>query len=540
VVRTSDSATNIDQATGKAEQGEDLEISELNFPVVGLGASAGGLEPLQRFFENMPSDCGIAFVVILHLSPKHESSIDAILQRSTAMPVTQVEQSLKIEVNHIYVIAPNKQLQMNDGHLDLLPMVRPQGRHIAIDLFFRTLAMTHGTRAISIVLSGSGADGAAGITRVKDSGGITFAQSPGEAEYESMPQSAIDTGAVDFVLPVADMPQKLIELWRSAQAIQLPAVDDGEVPGPRPPSVSAAQEADEALSDIMLILRERTGHDFLHYKRATVLRRIERRLQVNLLTTLPAYRDFVQQNVAEATALLKDLLISVTNFFRDREAFDALEREVIEPLSMARDADDAIRVWSAGCATGEEAYSLSMVLSEHAAVGGSEPKVQVFATDIDDAALTVARNGLYPQSIVSDLTPTRLRQFLIKEHGQYRIHKNIRDKVLFTKHNLLRDTPFSRLDLICCRNQLIYLNRDIQAEILKMFHFALKPGGILFLGSSESADAVPKHFSVLDKKHRIYRSNLLSRAGRSLPALPIGSFQAASYLPSLRSWKSRE
>lgn len=529
---------NIDQEAKKAEQSEDLKISELNFPVVGLGASAGGLDPLQRFFENTPSDCGMAFVVVLHLSPKHESSVDAILRGSTAMRVIQVTQSLRIEANHIYVIAPNKQLQMNDGHIELLPMARPRGRHIAIDLFFRTLAKTHGTRAISIVLSGSGADGAAGIACIKEGGGITFAQSPDEAEYESMPQSAIDTGAVDFVLPVVDIPQRMVELWRSAQAIRLPAADDGEVPGSRPTSISAAQEAEEAMRDIMLVLRERTGHDFQHYKRATVLRRIERRLQVNLLTTLPAYRDFMRQSAAEPAALLKDLLISVTNFFRDREAFDALEREVIEPLSAARDANDAIRVWSAGCATGEEAYSLSMVLSEHAAARSSAPQIQVFATDIDDAALTVARNGFYPQSIVSDVTPTRLRQFLVKEHGYYRVNKSIRDKVLFTKHDLLRDTPFSKLDLICCRNLLIYLNREIQAEILKMFHFALKPGGILFLGSSESADAVPKHFSVLDKKHRIYRSNVLPWAGRSLPALPIGSFQVG-VLPTKSSQLER-
>jgi two-component system CheB/CheR fusion protein len=502
-----------------------LMHSSLDFPVVGIGASAGGMQALQRFFEHMPNDNGMAFVVILHLSPSHESNVDSVLQRTTRMPVLQVTQPQPIEKNHIYVISPKQQLTMNDGYLSVSELERHFGHPIAIDLFFRTLAEVHRERAIAIVLSGTGSDGAVGLARLKQEGGVTFAQRPDDAEYDGMPSAAIGTGMVDFVLPVVEMPQKLIDISRNARLIELPAVQDDADAAIIPPSVRVthSEEAEKALHDILMLLRSHTGHDFRHYKRATVLRRIERRLQVRGVTTLPAYRALLESDEKESAALLGDMLIGVTNFFRDREAFDALEREVIPQLFLDKPSDEQVRTWVAACSTGEEAYSLGMQLMDQAGLLSAPPSVQVFATDIDDHAIAIARLGLYPGSIVTDVPPTRLRQYFTKEEDRYRIRKNLRDRILFASHNLLRDPPFSRLDLISCRNLLIYLNRDIQAQVLEMFHFSLNPGGFLFLGSSESAEVVNHYFAPFDKKNRIYRARILSRSARYTPLLPLGS-----------------
>jgi two-component system CheB/CheR fusion protein len=502
-----------------------LMHSSLDFPVVGIGASAGGMQALQRFFEHMPNDNGMAFVVILHLSPSHESNVDSVLQRTTRMPVLQVTQPQPIEKNHIYVISPKQQLTMNDGYLSVSELERHFGHPIAIDLFFRTLAEVPRERAIAIVLSGTGSDGAVGLARLKQEGGVTFAQRPDDAEYDGMPSAAIGTGMVDFVLPVVEMPQKLIDISRNARLIELPAVQDDADAAIIPPSVRVthSEEAEKALHDILMLLRSHTGHDFRHYKRATVLRRIERRLQVRGVTTLPAYRALLESDEKESAALLGDMLIGVTNFFRDREAFGALEREVIPQLFLDKPSDEQVRTWVAACSTGEEAYSLGMQLMDQASLLSAPPSVQVFATDIDDHAIAIARLGLYPGSIVTDVPPTRLRQYFTKEEDRYRIRKNLRDRILFASHNLLRDPPFSRLDLISCRNLLIYLNRDIQAQVLEMFHFSLNPGGFLFLGSSESAEVVNHYFAPFDKKNRIYRARILSRSARYTPLLPLGS-----------------
>jgi len=498
-----------------------VTVSSLNFPVVGIGASAGGLNALLQLFGNMPGDSGMAFVVIMHLSPKHESNVAAVLQRATRMNVIQVTQPVAIEAGCIYVIPPTHHLEMNDGYLRLAEPDRPRGRHVAIDLFFRTLAQVHRERAICIVLSGTGADGAVGITRIKEHGGIAIAQTPNDAEYDGMPRAAIATGMVDFVLPVADIPQKLVELWGNAQRIRLPIAPGEDLPGQPIDAADTARAAEEALRELLLLLRSRTGNDFRHYKRATVLRRIERRLQITGQPDLPAYRDYVQAHAEETPALLKDMLISVTNFFRDREAFEALERGVVAPLFANRAAGEQLRVWVAGCATGEEAYSVAMLLLEAAAPLLKPPELLVFATDIDERAIAIARAGLYPESILTDVAPERLRQFFTREQEQYRVRKQVREKVLFAVHNLLRDPPFSKLDLICCRNLLIYLDRDMQVEILEMFHFSLRPGGMLFLGTSESAEAAGAFFTVVDKKNRIYRANPGARTARYVPSLPL-------------------
>ncbi|HEX6704584.1 MAG TPA: CheR family methyltransferase, partial [Albitalea sp.] len=502
----------------------ELIPSTLKFPVVGIGASAGGLAPLLKFFEQMPTHSGMAFVVVVHLSPKHISNLPGLLQASTSMRVVSAEEPSGIEADTIYVIPPNKMLSMNDSYLRVTDLDRPRGRHVAIDLFFRTLAVVHRERAVAIVLSGTGADGAVGITRIKEEGGISLVQSPTEAEFDGMPRAALATGTIDWVLPVAEMPTKVVELWNNAKAIELPSADEEGVPGAPPRSPHATKLAEEALRDILILLRARTGHDFRNYKRATVLRRLERRLQVHGLPNLPAYRAFLHAQPDEAQALLKDLLIGVTNFFRDTDAFEMLQREAIAPLF---DLDDrnpgGLRAWVAGCATGEEAYSVAMLLCEQAAQLAQPPKIHLFATDIDESAISHARLGTYPVSIETDVAPTRLRRFFDREANLYRIRKEVREKVMFAVHNLLHDPPFSKLDLISCRNLLIYLDRDVHAEILEMFHFALKPGGYLFLGSSESADTASQFFSVVDKKHRIFRANTVPRTARYMPSLPMGN-----------------
>jgi len=485
--------------------------SNIDFPVVGVGASAGGLHALVRFFENMPSHNGMAFVIVLHLSPKHPSSADTVLQRATSMPVTQVVSPTKIENDNVYVIAPNQQLSMVDGYLSVSDLERPRGTHTAIDIFFRTLAEVHRERAIAVVLSGTGSDGAVGVTRIKGEGGVIVVQAPPDAEHEGMPQAALRTGVVDFVLPVVEMPQKLLDLWRNARTIALPQPGDGEAPVAQPTDAADSPAAESALQRVVSSLLSHTGHDFRHYKRATVLRRIERRMQVRAVHTLPEYCELLDSDPHEHEALLSDMLISVTNFFRDRESFEALERDIMPELFKDKTQTDEVRVWIAACATGEEAYSMAMLLSDHAGEMSLPPKFQVFASDIDEQAIATARAGNYPASIITDVVPVRLRQYFTKEGDRYCIRKSLRDRILFAAHNVLRDPPFSRLDMVSCRNLLIYLNRDVQVKVLEMFHFALKPGGFLFLGSSESAESVSEFFVPVDKKNRIYRARPTSR-----------------------------
>ncbi|WP_269769853.1 PAS domain S-box protein [Paracidovorax citrulli] len=390
-------------------------------------------------------------------------------------------------------------LEVHDGVLALAPLPPGRQQHVAVDLLFRTLADSHGTRATAIVLSGADGDGAIGIKRVKERGGLTIAQDPGEAYASGMPGSAIATGMIDWVLPAAQMAGRMMEYHRMAPRLRLEALHGTEPPSP----AGDATDDETALREVLTLLRHRTGRDFGDYKRATVVRRVGRRMQVNGIGTMSGYLDCLRTRPGEAGALLQDLLISVTNFFRDPVAFAALESH-LPLLFQGKTGADTLRVWVAGCATGEEAYSIAMLLTEYARTLDTAPVLQIFATDLDDAAIRAAREGFYPAAIESDVSAERLRRFFVRERGGYRVRRELRESVLFAVHDLLRDSPFSRLDLISCRNLLIYLNREAQHRVLDTFHFALLPGKLLFLGSAESVDDGDIRFSVIDKLHRLF------------------------------------
>jgi two-component system CheB/CheR fusion protein len=481
-------------------------------PMVGLGGSAGSIVALREFFGAMPADSGMAFVVVLHLAPEHESTLPELLGRTTAMRVEQASQGVKVEANCVYVIPPGKHLSADDGHLRLTDLETSPGKRVAVDLFFRSLADTHGAHAAAIVLSGADGDGAIGLKRIKERGGLTIAQDPDEAEHASMPRAAIDTGMVDWVLEVAQMPGRLMEYRANEERLKLPPEQ-----GPQPAKAPAVSpdEAEKALREVLTFLRSRTGRDFSYYKRATILRRISRRMQVNGVHHLPEYLTFLRTHSGEIGALQQDLLVSVTNFFRDRETFAALE-ERIPDLFAGKGTGDAVRVWIPACATGEEAYSIAMLLCEHAATLDAPPSIQVFATDLDEDAIRKAREGLYPLATTADVSEDRLRRFFIKERHGYRVRREIREITLFAVHDLLKDSPFSRLDLVSCRNLLIYLDRDAQKRVFEIFHFALRPGARLFLGSSESMDEESPLFVVLDKKHRLYAQRSVPHPGLPL------------------------
>jgi two-component system CheB/CheR fusion protein len=478
-------------------------------PIVGLGGSAGSIEALQSFFTSMPPTSGLAFVVVIHLSIEHESLLNEVIQRCTRMRVVKVAGSLKVEADTVYVIPPGKTLQSDDGELRL--GVIPEGkRHVVVDIFFRTLADSHGAHAAAVVLSGLDGDGSIGVKRIKERGGLTVAQDPEQAQHASMPRSAIATGMVDWVLPVQEMPARLLSYFRLEASVELPPEDESEVR-------ASTREAEETqLRDVLNLLRSRTGRDFSHYKRATVLRRIGRRMQVNGVDNLSGYLNCVRTRPGECTALLQDLLISVTNFFRDAECFAALEAQ-LPALFEGKGPNDCVRVWVVACATGEEAYSIAMLLADYARGLDAPPAIQVFATDLDQEAVQVAREAVYPPAITADVSEDRLRRFFQQEHRGYRVRRELREMVLFAVHDVLRDSPFSRLDLVSCRNLLIYLTREAQARVLDTMHFALVPNGKLFLGASESIDENSPLFTMVDKKHRIFAQRPVSRAGLPLP-----------------------
>ncbi len=434
------------------------------------------------------------------------------------------------------MIPPNKQLTVEDGTLHLVAAQQALGRRVTIDLFFRTLAQSYGHRAVCVIMSGSDSDGVIGLKHIRAQGGVTMAQDPDEAEHDSMPATAISTGMVDWVLPVAQMPAKLLDFIRNEGRMRLPPeVPEAEVPDVKEKDAPGGEtiseetrdaEDESALQELLIYLRTQTGHDFRHYKRATVLRRIARRLQVNSLETIPEYVEFIRTHAAEARALLQDLLIGVTHFFRDHEAFAALDANVPQ-LFAGKKSDDQIRAWVVGCATGEEAYSVAMLLCEYADRLPSPPSIQIFASDIDEQAIHDAREGLYPSTIEADISHERLRRFFTGDRGRYRIKKELREKILFASHNLLKDAPFSRLDLICCRNLLIYLNSRAQTQVFDTFHFALRASGLLFIGSSETADPGHALFTPLDGKHRVFVRKSVPRPSWKVPMLSIDALAAA-------------
>ena len=478
------------------------------FVVAGLGASAGGVEALEAFVAGLPEVDGVAFVVVLHLAPDEESRLADVLQGGLPLPVTQVTEAVTIEPGHVYVIPPNKNLLATDGRLVLEPIEEERVRRRPIDHFFRTLAYAYGERAVGVVLSGTGANGTVGVRAINEAGGMILAQDPAEAAFDEVPRTAIASGVVDGVGPAGALAAEVAAYAHRLRRVQLPDAP-GDLPG----------DGAKALQGVLAQLRARTGHDFAHYKRATVLRRLDRRLHVTGAESLADYLAVLRESAAEADALLDDLLISVTNFFRDRQAFQVLERAVPR-LFEGKGTGGEVRVWVPGCATGEEAYTIAMVLLEHAATLAEPPRVQVFATDLSDQAIRTARAGAYPESIEADVNPERLKQFFVRESGRYRVSDVLREAVLFAPHSLLVDPPFSSLDLVSCRNLLIYFQRTLQQQALALFHYALRPGGLLFLGTSESTGDEGGLFATVDKKARLYRRLDVKTPPPALPHVP--------------------
>ncbi|HZJ09425.1 MAG TPA: chemotaxis protein CheB [Trueperaceae bacterium] len=468
--------------------------------VVGLGASAGGLEVLQAFFDRMPADSGMAFVVIMHLSPDHESRLPEILQSHTAMVVDRVTDSVAMQADHVYVIAPNLKLTASDSNLNVSEVEKERNNRAPVDHFFRTLAEAHGDHAAAIILSGTGSNGSLGIRHVKERGGFVLVQAPDQANYDGMPLSAIATGAVDLVLPIEEMPERLI------------AYRDG---APLGPLVEDAAEDDSAVMEqILEYVRLRTGQPFNRYKRATIFRRLQRRMVLNGVSTMSDYLENIREDEAELQALRRDMLITVTSFFRDPTAFDYLERNVVPKLFEGKDATEQVRVWSVGCATGEEAYSLAMLLLEHKGRQAG-PRVQVFASDIAQDAIARGREGHFHKAIANDISPERLARFFTQDGDGYRVKPELRESVLFAPHNVLLHPPFSRLDLISSRNLLIYLERDVQTDVADLFHYALNPSGYLFLSPAESPNGADL-FRTVARKHGLYqRQNVGAQRNRT-------------------------
>jgi two-component system CheB/CheR fusion protein len=487
--------------------------------IVAMGASAGGVRALQTFFGSIPSDTGAAYVVIVHLDPERRSELANILATRTKMPVVQVHDRQKIEANHVYVIPPDRRLEMVDHEISATPFDEPHGARSPIDQFFRSVAERLGD-GFAIILSGAGSDGVLGVRAVKESGGIIMVQEPSEAEYPSMPRSAITTGVVDVVLPVRDLAIRLVDLIRlkrSSSITDLPKVDE------------------ELLRRVLAHLRVRTGHDFTKYKRSTILRRIARRMQVTRTDEISDYYEILREKPEEAQALLADLLISVTTFFRDSEAYESLRKLVLPQLFDHEDMSEPLRIWVCGCATGEEAYSVAILVLEETGRHDLKPSIQVFASDLDARALATAREGRYPSVIEADVSEDRLRRFFTREGEGYRVRQELRDILLFAHHDLLKDPPFSRVDLISCRNVLIYLDRELQEQVCSTFNYALNPGGYLFLGSAESADHPSGLFRTIERNARIYQSALKSgEKPRLLPRL-LGPIRVREQVAQLRT-----
>jgi two-component system CheB/CheR fusion protein len=489
------------------EQMVETEQEKELFPLVGIGASAGGLAALREFFSAVPENSGLAYVVVVHLSPEHKSHLAELLQNSVKMPVEQVTQTVQLQPNRVYVIPPNANLDTIDTHLRLTELEPRRQERAPIDHFFRTLANTHDGRSIGVVLSGTGSDGTLGLRQIKEAGGLTIVQDPNEAEYDGMPRSAITSGLVDLVLPLRQIPQAILAFARTRPKVPK---DTSEID----------DQARMLLQKIFAQIRSRTSRDFSHYKRSTILRRIARRMQFNHVEELPGYLDLMRRQPEEVNALADDLLITVTNFFRDRSVFEYLEKEIIPKIFENKRPDDPIRLWSVGCATGEEVYSLAILLLEEAQRRESAHLLQVFASDLHEQSLTKAREGYYPGDVETDVSPERLRKFFVKEQGGYRIRKDVRELVIFAPHNLLADPPFSRLDLVACRNLLIYLERHVQRDVIELFHYALKPDGYLVLGTSETLDAV-ELFRTVDKKCCVYQKRSLVAPEPRLPVFPM-------------------
>lgn len=513
-----------------------LSKASVPFPVVGIGASAGGLEALDELFDYMPFDSGISFVIFTHQHPGHKSLLAELLGKHTKMPVVEAIDGIKLEPNCVYVGPPNVNLALLNGSLHVMNTKEDKNARVPlpIDYFFRSLAADQQDRAICIVLSGTGTDGTIGLKAIKEVSGMAMVQQPQSAKYAGMPSSALATGLVDYSLPVNELPAQLVAYCKGPY-----------LKGGAPAKVPALPA--EPLQKIFLLLRSRSGHDFSSYKSSTICRRIERRMNVHQITDSAQYVRYLQEHPHELDQLFKELLISVTNFFRDNAAFEALAKGPVAELLKSGVEGETIRGWVPGCATGEEVYSLAILLREGMEQQKKHFDVQIFGTDLDSDAIEKSRVGVYPQGLSADVSPGRLKQFFLAEDSQYRIRKEVREMAVFAPQNVIKDPPFTKLDFLSCRNLLIYLNADLQKRLMRIFHYAIKPGGFLFLGPSESIGEFDDLFETVDKKWKIFRCKDTSPAAYPLPAMPaaiedtarVNADSPGYHLPQAKTRESR-
>lgn len=480
-------------AANKAKKAIVLPKKAGEFYIVGMGASAGGLEAFERFFKKMPPETGMAFILVPHLDPTHISLMPELIQKCSKMKVFQIEDGIEVQPNAVYIVPPNNDLAIINATLQLLQPLKSSGLRLPIDYFFRSLAQDQAQKAICIILSGMGTDGTLGLRAIKGELGMVVAQDPDTAKYDSMPRSAIATELVDYILSPEKMPQQLIAYANHTTHKTVPKL------------VPVKGKTADGLQKIFIVLRSQTGHDFSAYKPNTICRRIERRMEVHRIDKISNYVRHLQENSQEVNALFKELLIGVTNFFRDKDAFEILKNTALPQILEGKPKDYIFRAWVAGCSSGEEAYSTAIILRECTERLKKHVGIQIFATDIDDKAIETARAGVYPASISEDVSAERLKRFFAAQDNVYRVRKDIREMLVFASQDIIKDPPFTKLDLICCRNLLIYLDSALQKKLLPLFHYSLNPGGILFLGSSETTGGFADLFSPIDKKWKIFR-----------------------------------
>lgn len=469
-----------------------VENKQKHLLIVGIGASAGGLKAFEHFFSRMAPDSGMAFILIPHLDPGHVSMLPELLRKYTAMALLQANDGTKVEPNTIYIIPPNKKMAIKRGTLMLTEPTEPRGLRLPIDTFFRSLAEDQGSNAIGVILSGTATDGTMGLKAIKQAGGLVIAQDPASAEFDGMPRSAIETGLVDYVLA----PEKIAE--------QILNYAKGSRPQRGAATTDLLDNSPDTVEKICHVVRSQTGHDFSSYKKSTICRRIFRRMSSDKIENPSEYLRLLEQNAEEVAALSKDLLISVTNFFRDPEAFKVLSR-VLKEMLAKKPKNYAVRIWVPGCASGEEVYSIAIVLRECMNALKKHFSVQIFGTDIDADAIETARAGIYPAAIANDVAPARLTRFFVEESDGYHVKREIREMAIFSIHDLVKDPPFTKLDLLSCRNVLIYLDSELQKRLLRLFHYALRSGGILFLGTSENIGGYIDLFAERTKRWKIFK-----------------------------------
>jgi len=467
--------------------------SDDGFLIAAIGASAGGIEAVTELMQNLSVDTGMGFVVVQHLDPKHQSILTELLAKKTSMPVEEVTDGMRVQRNHVYVIPPNASMSVSDYVLRIGPREEGRGMYTPIDHFMRSLAGAQGSQAIGIILSGSGTDGTLGMAEIQAQGGVTFAQDDTTAKYDGMPRSAIAAGCVDYVLPPKGIALELARIARHPYVSR-----DGDT------AVQAVSTEGAGLNSIFQLLHRSTGLDFSHYRQTTILRRIQRRMVVHKVDRLKDYVKYIQTHPEEIKALYQDMLINVTSFFRNPKVFDSLKTEIFPEILKNWRPEATIRVWTPACASGEETYSMAIALLEFLGDKVAQTPVQFFGTDVSESSVAKARGGVYPENIQQDVSPERLGRFFVKVEGGYRISKNIRDMCIFAQHNVLNDPPFSQMDLICCRNLLIYLEPVLQNKVIALFHYAARPGGYLVLGTSEGVGTGTNLFTPVDRAHKIF------------------------------------